>query len=416
MKKIIASAVGLAMVGGVATTAFAVENQFGGYWRTRVYVQDNATPSNDDSQFIQDNRTRLYYTAKFSDDFKFVNKFEFNSAWGDNNGGDIGADGTGHFRVKNSYADFNLGAVNTKVGIMGASLARGFLFDDDFSGILVTPSFGGNSVTAGYMSISNSDLGDSADDYGNDSGMAVLKGKIAAGDNMTITPYFLYEYASDATLVSEVLDGDTVTVAAEMGDVELFYLGADFDVNFGAGSAWATLIYNGGTMGDDDVNAFLAAAGVEAGVAHGQFIYATGDDNASDGDIDAFVTPAGSSYYWSEILGYGIFDNTTPINGRSAGYGDTTLAADDISNIIALNAGVTLNPSEKVKISLDAWYAALAEENSNGDDYIGVELDGVVTYQILDNLTADFVLAYLIAGDVVEEDVTEAGVRLSLKF
>ena len=44
MKKIIASAVGLMLVGGVAvTTAQAVESQFGGYWRTRFTYSDNMT-------------------------------------------------------------------------------------------------------------------------------------------------------------------------------------------------------------------------------------------------------------------------------------------------------------------------------------------------------------------------------------
>ena len=58
-----------------------------------------------------DTRTRLYYTAKFSDNFQFVNKFEFNTMWGDNNGGDLAADGKGNWRIKSSYVDFTLGNV-----------------------------------------------------------------------------------------------------------------------------------------------------------------------------------------------------------------------------------------------------------------------------------------------------------------
>ncbi len=85
MKKIIASAVGLMIAGGVATTAFAaVENQFGGYWRTRFTFEDNmGVGDKTSSREYVDTRTRLFYTAKFSDDFKFVNKFEFNTGWGD---------------------------------------------------------------------------------------------------------------------------------------------------------------------------------------------------------------------------------------------------------------------------------------------------------------------------------------------
>jgi hypothetical protein len=121
MKKIIASAVGLVLVGGVAVTnASAVESQFGGYWRTRSFFQSDfvqdGSRSGSDSYNRTDTRTRLFYTAKFNDDFKFVNAFEFNANYGDTNGGDIGTDGD-TFRVKHSYADFTLGNVNTKIGL-----------------------------------------------------------------------------------------------------------------------------------------------------------------------------------------------------------------------------------------------------------------------------------------------------------
>jgi hypothetical protein len=65
----------------------------------------------------------------------FVNKFEWNSTWGDGVGGDIGTDGTGIFRIKNSYADFTTGMARFKVGTQGAVINRGFAFDDDFAGI-----------------------------------------------------------------------------------------------------------------------------------------------------------------------------------------------------------------------------------------------------------------------------------------
>ena len=157
MKKIIASAVGLMLVGGVAvTTASAVESQFGGYWRTRAYFMDNFTQP-DSADNAVDTRTRLYYTAKFNDDLKFVNKFEFNTMWGDNNGGDLAADGKGNWRIKNSYVDFNLGMVNAKVGIQGATIARGFVFSDDFSGAVVTADFGMVKVPVLYALGSNDD-------------------------------------------------------------------------------------------------------------------------------------------------------------------------------------------------------------------------------------------------------------------
>ena len=145
MKKIIAAAAGLMMVGTLATSASAVESQFGGYWRTRMYTQIDFDGQDSGSFAVADTRTRLYYTAVFNENFKFVNKFEFDNTFGDNVGGDIGADGK-IFEVKNSYADFTTGMVRFKVGTQGATVSRGFIFADDFSGVYA-------GVNAGDMAL-----------------------------------------------------------------------------------------------------------------------------------------------------------------------------------------------------------------------------------------------------------------------
>lgn len=391
MKKIIASAVGLMMVGGVAaTTASAVENQFGGYWRTRAFIQDEFKQDGNDYARV-DNRTRLYYTAKFSDNFKFVNKFEFNSNWGDADGGDIGADGK-TWLVKNSYADFTLGAVQTKLGIQGGNIARGFIFADDFSGIMVSPKFGNVKLDLGYITEATEDGG--GQDF--DGGLALARAKVTISDAMSVTPYFVYYNQSAGT------DED----GAAVGDLDAYYLGADVDMKMDALKAWGTLIYNGGEKMDGDISGFLAAAGVDAGIAHGQAFYATGDDGTSGADSDAFVSAKGSSYYWSEILGLGIFDNANP-GGPN----------DNITNVAAFNAGVTIKPMDKLTVIADVWYAFLAEDNAAGDDELGLEFDGKVKYKLMDNLTAELVLAYLVVGDAIgDEDVFEGGVRVSLSF
>jgi hypothetical protein len=393
MKKIIASAVGLMLAGGIATTASAaVENQFGGYWRNRLFVQDNFDGQDSSSFYRADQRTRLFYTAKFNDDFKFVNKFEFNSIWGDNNGGDIGADGS-TWVVKNSYADFNVGAVNAKLGIQAATIARGFIFDDDFSGAMVTPSFGNVSIPLVYIHSSNDDLGSSAKIFNpitndaTDEHIAAALFSIKISDAVKVVPYVVYHTQS--------------------GEFDNYYIGVDADAKLGSVSVWGTGIFNGGEINDTDNMGFLAAAGADAGIVHGQAFYATGDDDATDSDNDQFISAPGSSYYWSEIMGLGVFDNRAS-NGS---------LGDDITNVMAANAGVTIKPMDKLKIDGDVWYAMLAEDNAAGEDELGVEFDAKLTYTIMENLTAEGVFAYLISGDATgDEDVLEGGVRFSLKF
>lgn len=398
MKKIIASAVGLMLAGGIAATtaSAAVENQFGGYWRSRIWIEDNFDGTDSPTHDRADNRTRLYYTAKFSDDFKFVNKFEFNTTWGDNVGGDVSADGMGIWRIKNSYADFNMGpAINAKLGIQGITIARGFIFGDDFSGAVLTGKFGNVTVPLIYIRVDDED-NDGATSTDVDQDMFAAMATVKVSDTISVTPYFVYH----------TIGGDV--------DADNWYLGADADLKFGSVKTWGTAIYNGGNIDDDVDNAgFLVAAGADAGIVHGQAFYATGDDDATDGDNDRFIAPQlnasfqGASYYWSEIMGYGVFDDKVS-NGAPG---------DDISNVWAANAGVTIKPMDKLSITADVWYASLVEDNENGDTELGVEFDGNVAYKIYDNLTAEAIFAYLIAGDATgDEDVIESGVRVSLSF
>ena len=128
---------------GLAFTApaFAIDHEFGGYWRTRMYTQKNFTGTESGAKDIAlaDTRTRLYYTAVINDNLKFVNKFEMDATWGVGgvSYGDIGADGIA-VEVKNTYAEFKTDLGLFRVGTQAGVIHRGFVFDDDFSGILAT--------------------------------------------------------------------------------------------------------------------------------------------------------------------------------------------------------------------------------------------------------------------------------------
>lgn len=390
MKKIIASAVGLMLAGGVAaTTASAVESQFGGYWQVESVFRDNFVQP-DSAQNYTHARTRLYYTAKFSDNLKFVNKFEFDSDWGDSVAGDIGADGN-VFEFKNSYVDFTMGMVNAKVGIQGTTIARGFIFSDDFSGAVVTADFGMVKLPVAYISGPQEDVNAGAD---NDTHVLSVMPKIKINDNISLTPNVTWKTTTST-------------------DTDLFWLGVDVDAKFDAVSAWGSFIYEGGQEGDGitpsvDKNAWLAAVGADVNIVHGQVFYASGDDGTDATETNDF-TGVSQSYYWSEIMGLGDFDYNSPTLAGTPG--------DHLTNIWAANAGVTVKPMDKLTINFDVWYAQLAEDNAAGDNELGLEFDGKVSYQLMDSLNADVIFAYLVAGDAVgPEDVMEGGVQLTLSF
>ena len=391
MKKIIAAAAGLMLAGTMVSSASAVESQFGGYWRTRAVSQQDFNGT--DGDFTQaDTRTRLYYTAVFNENFKFVNKFEFDNVFGDDVGGDVGADGK-IFEVKNSYADFTTGKVRFKVGTQGATIARGFIMADDFSGIYAGANLG-DAALLQFLWVKTEEeeaVGTEGDVYG-------FLPIFTVSDQLSVTPYVIYN--------------DTETNGAEV-----FWAGADVDFSTDNMSLWGTAIYSDGDfdfddrLANDSASGWLLAAGGSAGMIHGQAFYASGD-STTDSDVDAFVSAPGQSYYWAEIMGYGIFDEN----------GLTGSPNDKISNVMAANVGVKTKVSEKLTLGGDLWYAALAEDDANGADELGVEVDLIATYAIYDNLNLDLVAAYLFAGDAVstdgnnEEDPIEVGARLSLAF
>jgi len=414
MKKLLMGLLAVGLVIAMAVPASAFDSEFGGYWRTRAYMQSDFAGNDSGAQDLKqvDTRTRLYYTAVFSPDFKFVNKFEFNNTWGDTVGGDIGTDGMGIFRIKNSYANFNLGSVNFLIGLQGRTFHRGFMFDDDFAGAVVTFNGPGFSIPFTWVKAYEGGMGKDQNDYDVDYYVVNPTFSFAGG---SVTPSLAYMYSKDASnWASMKIEGTKIF------ESKIYIVGLDADLKFGAGSFWFTGMYEGGDVavtaaGESvDLKAYLLALGgsFNAGPMdiHGQVFYATGDDNTSD-NYEAFYIPRGRSYYWAEIMGYGIFDNQVSANS----------CADQISNIMAANIGVGFKVSDKVKLTADLWYAKLAENNAAGDDVLGTEIDLKLTYSLMKNLNLDLIGAYLFAGDATykganDSNPYEIGTRLSFSF
>jgi hypothetical protein len=466
MKKLSILALAAILVIFFTVPAAALENEFGGYWRTRFFSQKyfsgydrgdrtgipdgegGEVRADDDTVERADTRTRLYYTAKINDNLKLVNKFEMDAVFGQQNTdddinnlrnyGDIGADGVA-IEVKNTYADFNLGPVNFTVGVQPYSLFRDFQISDDASGIIARWQAMDNFVLAGSW-LKNFEGGE-GDGENEDLDTYTLTGAFWFNENISLKPSLSYAYTDelDAGLAAALLGGAsplTVPFLADEnhGDAYLLSYGADFDMTFEKWGMWVTAYgqvgevedanFIDGSQEDLDIEAYLVAAGGnvsfgEAGFLgdfglHGETFYASGDDDPTDDDIEGVISPFGS-YYWSEIMGYGIFDNTASANSP----------ADKITNIWAVNLGVDMKPMDKLKIAVDWWYAELVEDDQtlNEEDVLGHEVDLRITYELVEGLNLDVVGAYLFADDATaaavrdnEEDPYEFGAQLSLSF
>lgn len=401
--------------------AAAVDHIFGGYWRVRAFTQQKFTgEDNTDAKNFQatDSRTRLYYTAKFSDDFKFVNKFEWDWTYGSYSGQNLGriAADSKDIEIKNSYVDFNVWQkkLNFQVGIHAARLGRSYLFDDDFSGATVT--YNGGSWKLPFIWVKGYEGGMGQDANDKDVDYYVLNPSFTLS-GLKVNPYFMYVFSDNGSAWTET-EG-----TAGFNDVNLYYAGIDLDYKWEGWNFWGTAIYNGGdaesvalTGQDVDFKGYLLGIGASGAIGpiglHGQFTYASGDDDAADNDQDAFIPPRGNSYYWSEIMGYGMFDQQVSANSP----------ANHISNIWFVNGGVDYKVVENLKLTFDVWYADRVEALTAGADTpLGTELNFIATYTIMPKLNLDLVAAYLFAGEGTYEGADEAdpfelGARLSLSF
>lgn len=434
MKKLLVFSMAALLVVAFSVPASALENVFGGYWRTRGYINEDFTGQKDSDQNrrVVDTRTRLYYTAILNDNLKLVNKFEFDAVWGGQGGdsyGDFGADGV-NVEIKNSYADFNLGPINNKLGIQGAAIGRSIVFDNDFAGYVGTWKLDRMWFRGSWLKANDAGTGYKANQE--DYEAVGLEASFSVGDAGSIRPYVFYSWSREFQGGDNMSGIQDVLTAGE-DDTDLTWVGVDADFTLGSVGLWGSAGYVGGTINngvlsngkDLDISGYVFAVGgdVPLGPAsiHGQFLYGSGDDDAGDNDLDAYVGLSGS-YYWSEIMGYGTFDNQV-----SAGS-----PADQMGNLMFFNIGATMKPTDKLSISGDLWWAQLVEDevggttfngSQTGKDDLGVEIDLKLTYQLVPGMNLDIIGAYLFAGDATsdtaeknDKDPWEVGWRTSLSF
>ena len=443
MKKLLVLSLALAMVVAFTLPASAFESVFGGYWRTRAFTNENflgnddrdnqpgVEDSNSDSGLTRvDTRTRLYYTAVLNDNLKLINKFEMDAVWGGGGGrfgdyGDYGADAVA-IEVKQTYVDANIGPVRTKIGTHDVTWARGFIYADEFSGIDVIFKVADITIPITWMKAFEGGTQHNS----LDEDIFALYPMFQFGEAFNLNPFIIYAYSKSGGDTFSTLgqNGTPAGFAADDG-IGVWWLGANADFSLGPVGLWLTGVYQGGEVNTDqpgvdnlDVKAYLAAVGANMALGpaelHGQFFYASGDDDADDNDLEAFFGLGGGgvgwAYYWSEIMGLGVFDAQSSAGSPNA----------DVSNLWAANIGASMSVMEKLKLTGDLWYASLVEDSLTTDEKeLGFEIDLKADYQLAEGLNLTVVGAYLFADDATaldedgnEDDPYEIGAQLSLSF
>ena len=427
MKRLFVLALAVVMVAAFAVPASAVELKFGGYfenvfsyYQNLAYQEGLSGQGTDYSQVRL--RNRMYFNALVHENLKVITKFEMDTTWGETKStgfGNVGADGK-QLEVKNAYIDFNAFNSRFEIGTQGYKLLRGFVMNDDASGLKY--SFRGmDNIIPSFQWFRLYDGDKVASDDGQDTDMFTVLANIKTG-NMQFVPTISYLMTNSG--------GYTAPEWTTGEPAAIYFVGIDWMAKFDAFDVAVTGIYEGGSMSDTmDISAFLVNA--KFGFKLGSFkikaegLYATGEEAAVNGDYDGFWLPnqsgSGASYSTSELYRKG-WDWTKVPNGP-AGTGQTAPNGNAVENRMEFGLGADWNVNKSWKILFDYWYLSLAEDAANGNSDIGNEFDLRAQWKIMKNLGLDLVGAYLLTGDALNpsstveaEDAFELSARIKVSY
>lgn len=436
-KQMLTIAAAGALTAVTALPAMAFENEFHGTFTAKTFLSnfDNGgllLKENTKTNNYTEQRTRIQYTAKASDDLKLVTHVEMNTTWGsantlkfadgssvDFNGGDIDTDGT-NLVVKHAYLDFNIGkALNVKVGQQAyKDTFKGLYVDADLPMAYVTYKQGAYTLGLGYSRFNDEEsLKISGDSYKGD-----ISGDLYAVDNtFTINKdtkvgisYYLNRDDSGnlPTDVERKINTFGLFGQTKIGAVDLSgfaAMQAGYSHTNDRTLAGAKKRYHGWAA---DV---LAKMKLGNGLARAGFLFTSGDNNDD----------ASSDHGWQTLSTNGESSKINTYNEsgmmllvRNTSMGGTSTDAyfrKPITNIALLHAGYDASITEKLYTNGNigmAWLpssghilgatgyetGAAGINKQNGADFLGTELNAEVGYKLYSNLTLKAQAAYVILG------------------
>lgn len=448
------AALAVAAAGCMTTPALALENEFHGMLRIKgdftnfdqaggndVWKASTRTPANILSQgatgrsfFYTEQRARLLYRAKLSDDIKMVTQFEIDSRWGDtsqmaarNSGGAMEADSV-NLETKNVYMEFKIPYLPTraKAGIQSFDDSyKGIFLSADMAGLITSTKLDNLTINGGWLrgydnknfngadstippvnatSTGNGATGFAPGRYSLDLG--ILEAKYNVSKDLTVGGSYYLTY-DNLTSGWNILSTFGLNAAANIGPASvdafvLFQAGDNPTNNFGRPGA--------------SVTAFAANVGgkIKAGpgMARGNLLYASGDSGGSnvhafqgvnqlgDGNTTSTFSAAKMTMLIANTK-YSANTDRALINTVS-NYDQGVMGAFFGYDLNKGNAFATANIGFAATASDNGTFKARnlnsADPYSNGK-YLGTEVNAEVGYKISDNLTASLLGGYLFLGD-----------------
>lgn len=352
-------------------------------------------------------------------------------------GGGFSGDGV-NIETRWAYTDFQLPFVPSKarvqMGLMPWTV-NSFVWDETAMGIQLKGDAGPVDYTVGWARGKENFPTNTDQNAFQDADGFLLRGdlKPAEGTKLGLFALWQRQDAFNFNSSTTTTPSPAATFTAANNEIKLFgdsqysiyTLGTDgsFTTPTGAGNFFLNwdAIYQGGTLdkpGNLDVSAYLLHADLGLNVGKARFTYtgwiASGDDDATDGDINNFLATDVDR-----------FDSVVLFEG---GYTDDnyfTEAPYVLDKGLILNKlAADLKATEKTAVGAAVLYLLTAEELANGEDKLGTELDAYVSHQLYPNVEVALNAGYLFSDDGMrnfsttgdKEDIVRVTSRVRYKF
>jgi len=443
LNKKIAVAAAVGALGMAAVPAMALENEFSGIYNLGFFMSnyDNggtavlnpkAMSNNNQTGNYFEQRARIKYSAKASDDLKLVTHFEINSVFGgkgaaktSNDSGQLDAD-TVNIQTKNVYLDFNVGKnVNVKTGIQTVSdKFKGILYSvTDMAGVNVTTKIGALDLNTAYFRVGTKPLAvgtsTSTTEGYNNFDVAVLDAQYNINKNAKVgAAYYLI---SDNTSQGAAPTATQVMVntfgaygSAKVGAATLSgFVAAQFGHETAATALRSSKSGYAANM--------AARVPVGPGTLKANYLFRSGDDNRDrvdtswyslqhTGNNTATGSSVGSLSQYNEagmmILVRNLTTNATTsgrflaqnvgdINGvgghiMSVGY-DATITPKAFASV---NAGMLFAHHNQSSTAAGTY----STNRGNGTNLMATEINTEIGYKLYPNMTASVQAAYAFLG------------------
>ena len=415
-KKFIAIAAGVAVSAAMAVPAMALENEFHGMYKFVGYESNffngityspaqAAARLNNDSHtgFFAEQRARIQYIAKASDNLKLVTQFELDARFGGkadtylgagNDAGNLDADQL-TLETKNVFLDFNTFDTNFKVGIQPWNDAYKSLFLlADMTGVSMTKKFDPITASVAWFRIDDNVTG-SGTPGRLTADLITVDGKMAINKDLIIGANY-YNVQNDSGLTAfELLHMFGANASMKLGpaavDVFAAYQMGDFNEAAGIDNEG----YMFGTTGKVKIaNGAVNFAG----------FYLSGDTSAT-GDVGAFQVIGANQTYFNPANMWLLIRNGQSINSSTSVLGnDMTIGGRGMWGVFAGYEGKV----DKLFYNANAGYAETAHAvDAQEEKSLGTEVNMQIGYNIFDNLQVSVAGAYLILGDALGGNATQ---------